>query len=192
MKQVVDDFSSKVDLPPPFETVESLDADHRQMARCSSRTDPQYRSITGVLKQFMRRQLPSKRYWLGLVMSDRVDAAICRDRDGFIADLLKVVDAVVKPIPDLSELGYRLHIEGFSHRWSLGFVWQECSWVGGSYKGYEVINPGGYMMAAETRREHLGLWRAHDAGFLNQSRRMNRWLVMDTLYGIMEYLGIDD
>jgi len=49
---VVDDFSSKLDLP--FETVESMDANHRQMARCSDREDPRYRDILEVLKQFMR------------------------------------------------------------------------------------------------------------------------------------------
>jgi hypothetical protein len=31
-----------------------MDANHRQMARCSDRTDARYRAILGVLKQFMR------------------------------------------------------------------------------------------------------------------------------------------
>ena len=53
-RQVVDDFSSKLDLPRPLEVVESIDANHRQMARCSDRADPQYRAIAGVLQQFMR------------------------------------------------------------------------------------------------------------------------------------------
>ena len=52
--QVVDDFSSKLDLPRSLETVESIDANHMQMARCSDRLDPRYRAISGVLKQFMR------------------------------------------------------------------------------------------------------------------------------------------
>jgi hypothetical protein len=51
---VVDDFSSKLDLPRLLETVESIDANHMQMARCSDRADPQYRAILGVLKQSMR------------------------------------------------------------------------------------------------------------------------------------------
>ncbi|KAI0452034.1 hypothetical protein F5B21DRAFT_355977 [Xylaria acuta] len=52
--KVVDDYSSKVDLPPQFETVESIDANHMQMARCRNKTDAQYRDIVGVLKQFIR------------------------------------------------------------------------------------------------------------------------------------------
>ncbi|KAF2675937.1 hypothetical protein K458DRAFT_323244 [Lentithecium fluviatile CBS 122367] len=52
--KVVDDFSSKLDLPRGLETVESIDANHMQMARCSDTSDPQYRAVVGVLKQFMR------------------------------------------------------------------------------------------------------------------------------------------
>ena len=47
--KIVDDFSSKLDLPT-IETVESIDADHRQMARCSRREDDTYRKIAGELK----------------------------------------------------------------------------------------------------------------------------------------------
>ncbi|MCJ1307313.1 hypothetical protein MMC25_000959 [Agyrium rufum] len=53
-EKVVDDFSSKLDLPRPLETVESIDANHMQMVRCIDRTDPRYRAISGVLKQFLR------------------------------------------------------------------------------------------------------------------------------------------
>jgi hypothetical protein len=56
--QVVDDFSSKLDLPRAIETVESIDADHMQMARCGSRDDARYRAIVGVLKKFVRSGLP--------------------------------------------------------------------------------------------------------------------------------------
>jgi len=52
--QVVDDYSSKLDLPRPLETVESIDANHMQMARCRNKDDPQYRDILGVIKQFLR------------------------------------------------------------------------------------------------------------------------------------------
>lgn len=52
--QVVDDFSSKLDLPG-FETLESIDADHKQMAKCTTRLDENYRAIAGVLKQFLKR-----------------------------------------------------------------------------------------------------------------------------------------
>ncbi|KAI3343365.1 hypothetical protein F4824DRAFT_493613 [Ustulina deusta] len=51
--KVVDDYSSKVGLPPSLETVESIDANHMQIARCKNKTDPQYRAIAGVLKQFI-------------------------------------------------------------------------------------------------------------------------------------------
>jgi hypothetical protein len=53
--QVVDDFSSKLDVAEELETVESLDANHMQMARCRDRSDPQYRAVIGVLRQFLRR-----------------------------------------------------------------------------------------------------------------------------------------
>ncbi|KAI3322899.1 hypothetical protein HD806DRAFT_544955 [Xylariaceae sp. AK1471] len=53
--KVVDDYSSKVGLPPLFETVESIDANHMEIARCKNKTDLQYRAIVGVLKQFIRR-----------------------------------------------------------------------------------------------------------------------------------------
>ncbi|TRX96992.1 hypothetical protein FHL15_002298 [Xylaria flabelliformis] len=52
--KVVDDYSSKVGLPPAFETVESIDANHMQIARCRNKADPQYRDIVGVLKHFIR------------------------------------------------------------------------------------------------------------------------------------------
>jgi tetratricopeptide (TPR) repeat protein len=55
--QVVDDFSSKLDLPRALETVESIDANHMEMARCRNRADPRYRAILGVLKQFMSSQV---------------------------------------------------------------------------------------------------------------------------------------
>lgn len=46
----MDNFSSKLDLPM-LETVESIDANHMQMARCKDRSDESYRFIVGVLKQ---------------------------------------------------------------------------------------------------------------------------------------------
>ncbi|KAI0537281.1 hypothetical protein GGR58DRAFT_527494 [Xylaria digitata] len=52
--KVVDDYSSKIGLPPSSETVESIDANHTQIAKCRNKTDPQYRAIVGVLKQFIR------------------------------------------------------------------------------------------------------------------------------------------
>ena len=52
--QVVDDFSSKLDLAREIETVESIDANHMQMARCSSTSDTNYRQILGVVKQYLK------------------------------------------------------------------------------------------------------------------------------------------
>ncbi|KAK4160531.1 hypothetical protein QBC43DRAFT_113210 [Cladorrhinum sp. PSN259] len=56
--KVVDDFSSKLDLPRTLETVESIDANHMQMARCHDRADQQYRVILGVLQQFIKCMVP--------------------------------------------------------------------------------------------------------------------------------------
>jgi hypothetical protein len=48
---VVDDFSSKTGLGKPFEVVETIDTNHFQMARCSTKGDQQYRAILAVLTQ---------------------------------------------------------------------------------------------------------------------------------------------
>ncbi|MCJ1279782.1 hypothetical protein MMC21_007606 [Puttea exsequens] len=53
-EKVVSDFSSKLGLPG-IEIVESIDANHMQMARCKDRLDESYRAIAGVLKQFLKR-----------------------------------------------------------------------------------------------------------------------------------------
>ncbi|KFZ14930.1 hypothetical protein V502_05841 [Pseudogymnoascus sp. VKM F-4520 (FW-2644)] len=58
--KVVDNFSSKLDLAREQETVETIDANHMEMARCSSRDDACYRQICGVLKQFIRTGLSSR------------------------------------------------------------------------------------------------------------------------------------
>lgn len=57
----MDDFSSKLDLPRTLETVESIDANHMQMARYSSKDDQGYRAIFSVLKSFIRQELESRR-----------------------------------------------------------------------------------------------------------------------------------
>jgi hypothetical protein len=56
----VDNFSSKLDLAREQETVETIDVNHMDMARCSSRDDACYRQICGVLKQFIRTGLLSR------------------------------------------------------------------------------------------------------------------------------------
>jgi hypothetical protein len=57
---VVDDYSSKLDLPKELETVESMDANHVQMTKYCNKDDAGYRAILGVLKSFMRRELNKK------------------------------------------------------------------------------------------------------------------------------------
>ncbi|KAF2679087.1 hypothetical protein K458DRAFT_375514 [Lentithecium fluviatile CBS 122367] len=56
-EKVVDDFSSKLDLPRTLETVESIDANHMQMARYSSKDDQGYRAVCGVLRSFIQQEL---------------------------------------------------------------------------------------------------------------------------------------
>ncbi|KAM0817164.1 hypothetical protein AB5N19_02967 [Seiridium cardinale] len=53
--KVVDGFSSKTGLPT--EKVETIDANHMQIARCKDRGDEQYRSIFGVLREFIRKEV---------------------------------------------------------------------------------------------------------------------------------------
>ena len=50
--QIVGKFSSTLSLPD--EPVETLDADHRQMVKCTGKDDERYRAISGVLKQLLR------------------------------------------------------------------------------------------------------------------------------------------
>ncbi|KAL9616022.1 MAG: hypothetical protein Q9160_009060 [Pyrenula sp. 1 TL-2023] len=61
-EKVVDDFSSKLDLPRELETVESINVNHMQMARYSSKEDEGYRAISGILKDFVRQELGSQQF----------------------------------------------------------------------------------------------------------------------------------
>ena len=70
----MDDFSSKLDLPQAVETVESMDANHMQMARYSSRDDQGYRAIAGVLKAYLRKELERQHTPPGVAV-DVADAA---------------------------------------------------------------------------------------------------------------------
>lgn len=54
----MDDYSSKVGLPS-LETVESIDANHMDIARCEDKTDPRYQAVVGVLRQFIRAHILS-------------------------------------------------------------------------------------------------------------------------------------
>ncbi|KAG9514269.1 hypothetical protein KCU93_g9818, partial [Aureobasidium melanogenum] len=73
-EKVVDDFSSKLDLPRALETVESIDANHMQMARYSSRDDEGYRAISGVLKAFVRQELAGQQVSPAVVVASTEDA----------------------------------------------------------------------------------------------------------------------
>ena len=54
---MVDDFSSKLDLPQAIETVETIGANHMRMAKYSSKDDEGYRAIAGVLKAYVGKEL---------------------------------------------------------------------------------------------------------------------------------------
>jgi hypothetical protein len=56
--QVVENFSSKLELP--LEESESIDADHMQMARYSSKDDQGYRDIRDILKRFIGQEIESQ------------------------------------------------------------------------------------------------------------------------------------
>ena len=57
---MVDDFSSKLDLPQAIETVETIDANHMGLASYSSREDQGYRAIAGILKAYVQKELESQ------------------------------------------------------------------------------------------------------------------------------------
>ncbi|CAH0059081.1 unnamed protein product [Clonostachys solani] len=55
IEKIVDDFSSRLGLPQAFERVETLDADHKQMVKCTGREDDRYRTIRSVIQHFIHR-----------------------------------------------------------------------------------------------------------------------------------------
>lgn len=66
---MVDDLSSKVDLPSAQETVETIDANHMQMTKYNSKDDPGYRDVSKVLGSFIERQLKVKQVASSEVLS---------------------------------------------------------------------------------------------------------------------------
>ncbi|KAF5013630.1 hypothetical protein FDECE_391 [Fusarium decemcellulare] len=60
--KVVDDESSKLDLPPDIETIESINADHSQMTKFTSRNNEGYRAVLSVLKRFVEAELSTVFY----------------------------------------------------------------------------------------------------------------------------------
>ncbi|KAG9234444.1 NACHT domain-containing protein [Amylocarpus encephaloides] len=63
--KVVDNFSSKLDLAREQETVETIDANHMKMARCSGKDDTRYRQVYGVLKHFIRAEISNAQSGVG-------------------------------------------------------------------------------------------------------------------------------
>ena len=57
-----------------METVESIDANHMQMVRYSSRDDQGYRAVVGILKEYVRKEL-ERQETLPSVAMDVADAA---------------------------------------------------------------------------------------------------------------------
>ena len=57
---MVDDFSSKVDLPSARETVETIDANHTQMTKYNSRDHPGYRAVSGVIRAYIGQLLKAQ------------------------------------------------------------------------------------------------------------------------------------
>ncbi len=55
---MVNDTSSILDLPRQIETVETIDADHIQMAKFADKEDSGYRAMVGVLRNFIRKDWP--------------------------------------------------------------------------------------------------------------------------------------
>jgi hypothetical protein len=69
---------SAIRLPQALETMERIDGKHMQMARCSSRDNPGYGAITGVLKAYVRRELRGQQMpptVVGAVTTAKVNAA---------------------------------------------------------------------------------------------------------------------
>ncbi|KAJ3531234.1 hypothetical protein NM208_g8967 [Fusarium decemcellulare] len=58
--KVVDDFSSKLDLPPTIETVETIDANHSQMTKFADKNDAGYCDVSGVLKACIRSSIKNE------------------------------------------------------------------------------------------------------------------------------------
>ncbi|KAJ3534742.1 hypothetical protein NM208_g7416 [Fusarium decemcellulare] len=60
--KVVDDESSRLNLPQDIETTESINADHSQMTKFTSRNDEGYRAVLSVLKLFVEAELSAVFY----------------------------------------------------------------------------------------------------------------------------------
>ncbi|KAL8742599.1 MAG: hypothetical protein Q9190_004939 [Brigantiaea leucoxantha] len=99
-EKVVSDFSSKIGLPN-VETVESIDANHTQMARCKERSNESYRFIVGVLKHFLKNTNLNTASPLGPVTQIQRDA---------ISSAKDLVGALfpAPPLPPSYQLGLNL------------------------------------------------------------------------------------
>jgi hypothetical protein len=71
-----------------IETVESIDANHMQMARCNDRSDPSYRAIHGVLDKFL---------------SGMHDEETCRAQAALLVESQMEAQTVLEPRPIISQ-----------------------------------------------------------------------------------------
>jgi hypothetical protein len=123
-----------------------------------------------------------------------VDAALTRNTAQFIDDLRSTID---KALVDPAE--YHLHgrlrqdIERFCNKWELNFEWSSSQWVSGMYRGFRVGNPFPYDGdPTEPRIKRLGFYRAHIAAICNKEDQLNRLHTVDTLYAILDFIGLDE
>ncbi|OCK73474.1 hypothetical protein K432DRAFT_340248, partial [Lepidopterella palustris CBS 459.81] len=65
--KVVNDFSSRLDLPRAQEVVETINADHIHMTKYPSGADDGYRALAGVLKVFVNQEVFQPSYHEGLL-----------------------------------------------------------------------------------------------------------------------------
>jgi hypothetical protein len=72
----VNEFSSKLDLVESIKTVESINANHMEMARCNSWSDERYRKIQGVLRQFLNKGVLTEGLSRGQGMSQETNAMV--------------------------------------------------------------------------------------------------------------------
>ncbi|PCG88153.1 Acyl transferase/acyl hydrolase/lysophospholipase [Penicillium occitanis (nom. inval.)] len=136
----------------------------------------------------------SNKKWLGIVTVARVDAALAGNRNRFIDDLKNTIDRVLTdPAEYHRDRQLRHTMERFSNNWELNFEWSTAQWISGTYRGFRVGVPFPYDGdPTEPRIRRLGFYRAHVAAICNEEEQLNRLHTVDTLYAILDYIGLSD
>jgi hypothetical protein len=136
----------------------------------------------------------SDKQWLGIVTVASVDAALAGNRDLFVDDLKNTIDRVLTDPAEYHQHGRLRHIiESFSNTWELNFEWSTAQWVSGTYRGFRVGVPFPYDGdPTKPRIRRLGFYRAHVAAICNEEEQLNRLHTVDTLYAILDYIGLSD